>query len=284
MTAPVDSAPFGARAPDFFARSVLTITRALPVGWLGLRTAMVLRRLMMARLKDGALDTMVWGLRTRLYPRRNSCEKVALFTPQMYDPRERALIAEAIAQRLAASEKFTFVDIGANVGLYALFVAACAGGRARVLAIEPQPGIVDRLRFNVVANPAHRIEVEPVAVSDHDGELELMIDARDGGGTRFLRGGAQLSGEMVRVPTRPLATILEAAGIAEIDALKIDIEGAEDLALDPFLRAAPSALWPRLIVIEDRPMDWAVDLYALFAECGYEIVARTRQNVVFRRD
>ena len=31
-------------------------------------------------------------------------------------------------------------------------------------------------------------------------------------------------------------------------------------------------------------MDWAVDLYALFAECGYEIVARTRQNVVFRRD
>ena len=51
----------------------------------------------------------------------------------MYDPRERALIAEAIAQRLAASEKFTFVDIGANVGLYALFVAACAGGRARVL-------------------------------------------------------------------------------------------------------------------------------------------------------
>ena len=36
-----------------------------------------------------------WGMRMRLHPRRNGCEKVALFTPQMYEIPERTeLFAE----------------------------------------------------------------------------------------------------------------------------------------------------------------------------------------------
>ena len=63
------------------------------------------------------------------------------------------MLAQAIDQRLAAGGSFTFVDVGANVGLYSLFVATRARSRARILALEPQPGIVDRLRFNLAANP-----------------------------------------------------------------------------------------------------------------------------------
>ena len=50
--------------------------------------------------------------------------------------------------------------------------------------------------------------------------------------------------DAVHVPCRPLTAILDLAGISAIDALKIDIEGAEDLALAPFLREAPSQLLP----------------------------------------
>ena len=64
MTAPVDSAPFGARAPDFRALG-FTITRALPVGWLDAHRHGAAP---IGALKDGALDTMVWGLRTRALP------------------------------------------------------------------------------------------------------------------------------------------------------------------------------------------------------------------------
>ena len=37
------------------------------------------------RIGDRPIDTTLWGMRVRLYPRRNSCEKNALFTPQMFD-------------------------------------------------------------------------------------------------------------------------------------------------------------------------------------------------------
>ena len=74
--------------------------------------------------------------------------------------------------------------------------------------------------------------------------------------------------------------MLKLAGISSIDAIKIDIEGAEHLALAPFLREAPEPLLPRLVLIEDRPQDWSVDLYALLRERGYAIAARSRQNVV----
>ena len=77
--------------------------------------------------------------------------------------------------------------------------------------------------------------------------------------------------------------MLADAGISRIDALKIDIEGAEELALAPFLREAPAGLLPGLILIEDRPMDWGVDLYGLMRERGYDDSTRSRHNILFRR-
>jgi hypothetical protein len=49
----------------------------------------------MRRIGEGCIDTTLWGMRLRLYPRRNGCEKNALFTPQMFDVMERHVLAEA---------------------------------------------------------------------------------------------------------------------------------------------------------------------------------------------
>src|ERR1700742_5167080 len=136
MTAAFDSSPWGAHLPDARDRAVLTLTRAMPANWLGLRLAILFRRLIMGRIGEGCRDTMLWGMRLRLYPRRNGCEKNALFTPQMFDTMERRVLAEAVRARKG---EFVFVDVGANVGLYSLYLASC--GDVRTLAIEPQPGI-----------------------------------------------------------------------------------------------------------------------------------------------
>ena len=85
----------------------------------------------------------------------------------------------------------------------------------------------------------------PLAVSDHEGTVTLRIDADDSGGTRIDRDAMRTAeAETVSVPCRPLLAILDEAGITTIDALKIDVEGAEDLALVPFLRDAPPACCP----------------------------------------
>ena len=274
-----DSTPWGAHLPDAQDRAVLALTRGMPANWLGQRLAILFRKLTMRRIGEGCIDTTLWGTRLRLYPRRNGCEKNALFTPQMYDTIERRVLAEAVQRKGEGS--FTFVDIGANVGLYSLYLASC--GNVHTLAIEPQPGIVERLRFHLAANPSAKIEVLPIALSDREGMATLVINDSDNGGTHLDKhDGRQDAGERIEVPCRPLVAVLAEAEFAQIDALKIDVEGAEDIVLAPFLRDAPQSLLPDLILIEDTREVWRVDLFALLAERGYTEAERSRQNVVLR--
>jgi FkbM family methyltransferase len=278
MKAEFDPAPWGAHLPGAYERAVLALTRAMPANWLGQRLAILFRRLLMRRLGEGCIDTMLWGMRLRLYPRRNGCEKNALFTPQMFDTMERRVLAEAVKRRQGA---FTFVDIGANVGLYSLYLSTC--GDVRTLAVEPQPGILERLRFHLAANPSARVDVKPIALSDREGEATLVLNESDSGGTHIdKQDGRRDAGERISVPCRPLLAVLGEAGIGTIDALKIDVEGAEDIVLAPFLRDAPQSLLPRLILIEDTRGFWGLDLFALLAARGYTEQERSRQNVALR--
>jgi len=240
---------------------------------------MALRRLVTMRMETaGALDVERWRLRMRLHPRDNGCEKNLLFTPQMYEPPEREELARDIARVGASGRAFVFVDIGANVGLFSLFVAATAR-IARILAIEPEPGNFGRLAFNIAVNPGLPVTPLALALGDAEGTAFIVLNARDRGGTRMAAAGTQGG---VEVKCRPLLAVVRDAGLAGIDALKIDVEGAEDKVLVPFFRDAPEALWPGLIVIEDSSAEWSTDLFALLASKGYEVSSRTKQNVMLR--
>jgi FkbM family methyltransferase len=279
MKSPASEAPFGALAPNLFDRAVMALTVRLPDTWAGLKLATALRRLVTMRMDTaGALDVTRWRLRMRLHPRDNGCEKNLLFTPQMYEPPEREELAREIAR--VGTRPFVFVDIGANVGLFSLYVAATAPA-ARILAIEPEPGNFARLAFNIAANPGVPITPLPLALGDAEGTAEIVLNARDRGGTRLAAGGTQ--GRGVPVQCRPLLAVLSEAGVTGVDALKIDVEGAEDRVLVPFLRDAPPSLWPRLIVIEDSRAEWSTNLFALLEAKGYAVSSRSKQNVMLRR-
>src|SRR5579871_5908238 len=217
------SVPDGA-APKPLDKLIIAMTSRMPRNWLGLRTAILLRRVVSMRLAgDCGLDVERWGLRMRLHPRRNGCEKGLLFTPQMYEVEERAQLAAEIAKVAAAGRPFVFVDIGANVGLFSLFVASRAGVNARILAFEPEPENLRRLRFNVDANPGIPIQVFSFALGGTTGDALLEKNERDRGGTRVLRStaGAQTA-NTIWVPCRPLLDVLTQEGLETVDALKID--------------------------------------------------------------
>ena len=88
----------GALAPGPLDRAVIAATSRMPDDWLGLRLAILLRRAVTMRLPAGALDVERWGLRLRLHPLDNGCEKNLLFTPQMYEPTEFAALAAEIGR------------------------------------------------------------------------------------------------------------------------------------------------------------------------------------------
>lgn len=272
-----DTQPYGTYAPaGLVARIAERTGRFSPDTWRGRRLALALRRLAITLLRGQPLDVERFGARMRLYPYNNNCEKKVLFTPQFFDPRERALLRE----RLPAD--CVFLDIGANIGAYALFVAAFAGPRARILAVEPQPDVFDRLTYNIAQNPFGTVKAVACALADRAGELTLFIDPRNRGESSLKIVGTN-EGAQIKVPAMTLLDLVRGEGIERIDAIKLDVEGAEDLILEPFLREAPPGLLPKLLLVENGTDRWQLDLPKHLESHGYREIARTRLNLMFER-
>lgn len=265
------SPPFGAYAPSPLRARLIAWSRALPGAGLGKRLALGVRRLAMTGL-DNPLDVTVFaevgGVRMRLAPFRNVAEKRLLFAPATFDAHERALVAS----RLTAGA--VFVDIGANVGGWSLFAARCG---ARVLAVEPQPGVIEKLRVNIAFNPELDVTLAPIALAGHRGVVALTMPANNEGEASIAGG---VAGAVVDIACDTLENLLVDQGIARVDVLKIDVEGAEDLVLGPFFDHAPRQLLPTILVMEHLSGRWRRDIAGAATSLGYREIARTHQNVV----
>lgn len=272
-----DAAPFGTYAPAGNLRRAIAATRALGAGWFSRRAVMVVRRFVLGRLRGAPVDVEALGVRMRLQPQNNICEKRLLFSPRSFDPDELAILSARLR------DDAVFIDVGANVGIYSLFVASRTGRAARVLSIEPQPSIFERLVYNIRLNAFATIKAVECAVADRSGELTLFLDPRNSGESSVKvvnSGGAR----PIRIPARTLLDLVEEEGFTRVDAIKLDVEGAEDLVLEPYLRDAPTHLLPALIVVEDGSRQWQIDLVSLLGRSGYRLLKRTRLNLVFERE
>jgi FkbM family methyltransferase len=271
-----ETAPFGTYAPSGLVRWVIERTRTMPNTWAGKRLVFVLRRLAIAALKGAPVDIETLGARMRLHPYNNISEKKVLFTPQFFDPEELAILKSRLR------EGFTFVDVGANIGAYSLWVSALAGPTARILAIEPQPKVFDRLTYNIGLNPHGTVKAVACAVADKPGELTLFLDPRNSGESS-VKIVASSQAATIRVPATTLLDLIRNERLERLDAIKLDVEGAEDIILEPFFRDAPEALYPSLIIVEDGTRQWQTDVPKMLRDKGYRAVARTRLNLIFER-
>jgi FkbM family methyltransferase len=272
-----DLSGFGHYRPRGALALLLELTRAAPANWAGMRRAFFLRSMAIKSLRGRPLDVEAFGARMRLYPYNNVCEKRILFTPQYFDPAERDLLMTRMRPDLV------FIDVGANIGGYSLFAAAAAGPRARILAIEPQPEIFERLVYNIKQNPFATIKALDCAVADIDTEVTLFVDPDNRGETSMRIINSDIEGIKIRVPAKALASIVAEEDFVRIDAMKLDVEGAEDLILEPFFRDIPEPLWPELLLIEFIPQSWTIDLPTLLAELGYRTILQTRHKLVLER-
>jgi FkbM family methyltransferase len=266
------SSPFGTYALTGAAAQALRWAQAMPGNWIGRRAALLLRR----RAKSQAIvDASAEGLKWRIYLRDNVSERNYLFMPKFFDRIERGYL------RAQLKPGDIFVDIGANIGIYTQTAAALVGETGFVLAIEPNPQALDRLKFNIALNGfGHRVLIEQSCVSDAEGAVELSLDDSNLGGSSLV---AARSERRISVAAYPLLTIIQKYQLPRIDALKIDIEGAEDRALIPFFSAAPASLHPKLLLIENSAALWKGDLMAALSGAGYTLAEKTRMNLVLHK-
>lgn len=212
------------------------------------------------------------GLKARLYPSTNRCEKRALCGVQIWDAAERDALRGAVIA--ATTEPFVFLDVGANVGLYSLFThlyGKQANKQLRLIAVEPSAEMGARLSVNAQASAAD-IELIRCAVAATPGQVFLS----DGGGNRG-EGKLAESGEAVNAMT--LLQLCESQGVTRIDALKLDIEGQDLAVLTQFFEQAKAGLHPKMMVLE-LDADSAGPLIELAQANNYLISKRTRMNVV----
>jgi FkbM family methyltransferase len=175
-----------------------------------------------------------------------------------------------------------FVDIGANVGTYALALARHVGADGTVIAIEPHPVTFARLTFNRIASGFTQVRLVAAAAGAEDGELMIATDAGNLGASHVVTTDAK--SQAIKVPSLRLERILVEAGVGKVDALKIDVEGFEDRVLTGFFRDAPTSLWPGAVVIEHLSKnEWLADCIADMLARGYVQAGRTRSNTLLLR-
>lgn len=137
---------------------------------------------------------------------------------------------------IAAQDRpFTFVDIGANHGLYSL-LAARNPHCVSAVAFEPVAATFGLLQDNIALNGAGaRIRPVHAAVSLHCGMAWIATDDAHSG-VASLRGQASEGGEEIRIlGITGVDTLLEGA---EPLIVKIDVEGHEETVIDALLASA----------------------------------------------
>ena len=122
------------------------------------------------------------------------------------------------------------LDIGANVGWHTLLMASLVGPSGRVLAVEANPALRQRLHDHLRLNRFRQVEVMPCAAADTEGMMEFYAPAAndpDSGNGHVVELGPGGRGGTIRVEARRLDAIVVAAGIERLDLIKIDVEGFE---------------------------------------------------------
>jgi FkbM family methyltransferase len=266
------SPPFGAFAPTRAQAAVIALAR-------GSRLKRGAFRPMLSRLvnllRAGPVDVQYQGAAFRFYHQASATERGALFNPD-YNLEELDFL------RAHTPKGGVFVDVGANVGTYAMVLARQVGEGGTVIAIEPHPITHARLAFNRAASGITQVDLVAAAAGPADGELLIETDGDNLGASHIVSG--EPSGRAIRVPSLRLQRILGDADVSHVDALKIDVEGFEDRVLTGFFREAPPALWPRAVVIEHLSrQEWSEDCIADMRKRGYAETGRTSSNTLLVR-
>jgi len=265
-------APFGAFAPNAAQAAIIRLAHRSRLKRGAFRP--MLSRLVNL-LRAGPLDVPYQGASFRFYHQTSATERGALFNPD-YNLEELNFLRAHVASG------GVFVDVGANVGTYALALARHVGASGKVIAVEPHPVTFARLKFNNDASRIAQSRLVAAAAGPADGELMIETDGDNLGASHIVTGVA--GANAIKVPSLRLQRILEEAGVTKVAALKIDIEGFEDRALVPFFRDTPQVLWPRAVVIEHLSRDeWQQDCIADMISRGYREAGRTRSNTFLLR-
>lgn len=123
----------------------------------------------------------------------------------------------------------TFLDVGANAGIYALAVAARYPD-VHVVAVEPAKSTFEILQRNVRLNGLSHVTLIHAAIAEYEGQAELQVNAAGKDGLNTLGAPTHPDSNVVSKETVPVLTLdklVRRHDLRNVSAIKVDVEGGE---------------------------------------------------------
>lgn len=122
------------------------------------------------------------------------------------------------------------LDVGANIGYYTLIASHHIGPSGKVFTFEPEPNNYTLLQKNIKKNKVKNVLAFQLGLSDkkYSGALYLSDDNQ---GNHSLSQKSAGGDTAIEISLITADEVLTDAGISKVDVVKMDIEGAEPMAL-----------------------------------------------------
>jgi FkbM family methyltransferase len=179
-----------------------------------------LGRLLLRSLKERAVTSVDSDGNTMWLPNLKEPVAFYLWMDGVYEPNVKRFLLDSCASG------DTFIDVGANIGVFTVPLAKHVGPGGRVLAVEASPSVADALRRNVKQNELENVIIEECAAADIDGARVEFYDAppeKFGMGSR----APQFSSKPRIVDTRTVDEMVRRLRLGRVAAMKVDVEGFE---------------------------------------------------------
>lgn len=184
----------------------------------------------------------------------------------------------------------TFLDIGANVGYYSVLAGHLVGPTGSVHSFEPVPWIFTELESNVTLNSLKNVHLNRTALHHTPGKLQIHLpgSGNNGLGSSIQRPPPYHSGKTVECEAEQLDSYLKKNKAQNIKLIKMDIEGAEFLAMQGMSETFSLKPAPHIICEADenllRNAGFSVEELSQFMrKFGYHVENFDRSHLFFHK-
>lgn len=144
-----------------------------------------------------------------------------------------------IMNQLKLKRGWVFIDVGTYVGRYSVGGSKQVGENGFVVAVEPHPENFKLLLFDIAMHRLKNVHPVNAALHSKDGELNLFLSR-----TPSLHSVVEDRGlGSIQVRGFTLDSLMTALDISHVDAVKIDVEGAELSVLRAWKKSIKTCQW-----------------------------------------
>lgn len=120
------------------------------------------------------------------------------------------------------------LDLGSNIGYYAIIESNIVGKSGKIFAIEPSPINFPILKMNLENQKKNNYLVNNIAIGEKDEEMEFIVSKKSNWSKiRIDNEEVNLGDEIVKIPVKTLDSFVNENNIEKIDILRMDVEGYE---------------------------------------------------------